>query len=197
VMENTSMKDEIRDILVRLSRTKDRLTVLRELNWKVIQWRAAASVRGSQTRSADPLVPEDVVQPIAGLLADTDQAIRREATWLLGQLGGGKHVPVLQSIATASDPNVSEETKTAACEALATIGGPAAVETLKRCTRPGNPDQVVYAAVVGLQSIPGTRGVFGPAGGPSGHIKEAIDAVAQNHPSRAVRLIARSMSSRL
>jgi HEAT repeat protein len=189
------VKDKIETLLHRLATAKDKRAALKELNWSVIPWSAVKHVRGSLTRSADSLIAEEKLSFVVGLLEHQDSQVRGEAALLLGQLGGANHLLSLQSL--IQNPRVDPDTKVAACEALATIGGPLAVETLISCTLPGNPDKVVQAAVLDLHSIPGASGVLGPAGGPGGYIKEAIDLVAEHHPSRAVRLLARSMSGRL
>jgi HEAT repeat protein len=103
--------------------------------------------------------------------------VRREAAFVLGELGGGTAISALSELVT--DPNA--DVRLIAVDALAKIGGPQAVQTLVQATHDDS-ELVRARAVHALGQL--TLGEEGPEVGP---IRETLVHIREGDASAYVR----------
>ncbi len=192
------MKAEIEQELNASSNSTDLLQDLKRLNYLALGWPGVAATRGNARTTAEPLVDISALEFAIRALTHADARVRREAAFLIGQIGGGgRHIRCLKDV--ISEPTNASDVKVAVCEALATIGGPEAVKVLKQHLAPGNLPEVVEACLLGLHAIASTPWpqVLGPTAADSQQIRSAIDSIQWQDHSGDIQLLAQALRERL
>lgn len=101
---------------------------------------------GTLQSAASPALPPDRLKDTLIALSEPDALTRREAIFVLGELGGEAAVEALEEIAARAE---SEE-RLLAINALGKIGGPQAVEVLKQAVLKDSEEMVRAQAVLAL-----------------------------------------------
>jgi HEAT repeat protein len=159
-----------------------RLRALSQLGQMGVQVRGHRPLqRGSlRTPARSFLTPAHLAQLLEAL-SDPAPVIRREAAFVLGELGGEPAISALGQLATDPDASV----RLIAADALAKIGGPQAVQALAQTTDDDN-ELVRARAVHALRRL--ARGEEGPEVEP---IRETLTRIREGDTSAYVRDAAR------
>jgi HEAT repeat protein len=137
--------------------------------------------RGSLHNAARSFLTSADQAQLLEALSDSAPVVRREAAFVLGELGGEMAISALGRLTT--DPNA--DVRLIAVDALAKIGGPQAVQALSQTTRDDS-DLVRARAVYALGQL--GRGEQGPEVKP---IRETLTRIREGDASAYVRDAAR------